>query len=127
MPQVPTRGMGQDLREEEVSLVMPVPYWQCKMQDKPTLKRQPADSVPYGDAISKRGGYVWCAYDGDRLVCVAATAKEARTKYYRVRLGDSYGKAAPQFLNSHPLRPQHLTDKDLKAMGLETKKKRGGN
>lgn len=46
------------------------------------VHKVPAASVPYGESISTRGDYVWCAYD-DRgtLVCVAATAKEARRKY----------------------------------------------
>jgi hypothetical protein len=51
------------------------------MQLKPTIRKQPADSVPYGPDISRRGGYVYCAYDGERLIAVAATAPEARRKY----------------------------------------------
>lgn len=46
------------------------------------VRKVPAESVPYGESISTRGDYVWCAYD-DRgtLVCVAATANEARRRY----------------------------------------------
>lgn len=45
----------------------------------PTLRKVPADSVPF---ISRNGRTVWAAYDGDgTLVCVAATADEARIKY----------------------------------------------
>ena len=51
------------------------------MQMKPTIRKQPAESVPYGPDISRRGGYVYCAYDGERLIAVAATAPEARRKY----------------------------------------------
>jgi len=51
------------------------------MELNPTIRRVPADSVPYGPDICTRGSYVWGAYDGDRLVCVAATAPEARRKY----------------------------------------------
>ena len=53
------------------------------------VRKVPANSVPYGESISTRGDYVWCAYD-DRgtLVCVAATAKGARRKYReRKRVG----------------------------------------
>jgi hypothetical protein len=46
------------------------------------VRKVPADSVPYGESISTRGDYVWCAYDErGTLVCVAATADEARRKY----------------------------------------------
>ncbi len=45
------------------------------------VRKVPADSVPYGSSISRNGKFVWCAYDGERLVCVAATAPEARRKY----------------------------------------------
>lgn len=51
------------------------------MQMKPTIRKQPAGSVLFGPEISRRGGYVYCAYDGDRLIAVAATAPEARCKY----------------------------------------------
>jgi hypothetical protein len=53
------------------------------MQLKPTIRKQPADSVPYGPDITRRGGYVYCAYDGERLIAVAATAPEARRNYRR--------------------------------------------
>lgn len=45
------------------------------------VRKVPADSVPYGDSISRNGRIVWAAYDGETLVCVAATAPEARRKY----------------------------------------------
>ena len=51
------------------------------MQPNPTIRKQRADSVPYGECIGTRGGYVWCAYDGDRLVVVASTVGEARRRY----------------------------------------------
>jgi hypothetical protein len=45
-------------------------------------RKVPADSVPYGESISPNGKYVWAAYaDDGALVCVAATAQEARSKY----------------------------------------------
>jgi hypothetical protein len=51
------------------------------MQLKPTIRKQPEDSVLFGPEISRRGGYVYCAYDGERLIAVAATSPEARRKY----------------------------------------------
>jgi hypothetical protein len=48
---------------------------------KPTIRKVPADGVPYGESISRNGRTVWAGYDGERLVCVAATAPEARRKY----------------------------------------------
>jgi len=45
-----------------------------------TIRKVPADSVPYGDSISRNGQTVWAAYDGERLLCVAASAEEARRK-----------------------------------------------
>lgn len=48
---------------------------------KPTIRKVPADSVPYGESISRNGKHVWCAYDGDVLIAVAATADEARCQY----------------------------------------------
>jgi hypothetical protein len=47
----------------------------------PTIRKQPADSVPYGPDISTTGKWVYVAYDGDVLVAVAATVREARRKY----------------------------------------------
>lgn len=47
-----------------------------------SVRKIPAeDAGPYGTAISTHGDYVYGAYDGDRLVCIAATADEARRKY----------------------------------------------
>lgn len=54
------------------------------LSDKPTFEKRPADSVPYGDAISRRGGYVWVACDGERVICVAATGQECRRKYWKL-------------------------------------------
>jgi hypothetical protein len=48
----------------------------------PGVRKVPADSVPYGESISHNGKTVWAAYaDDGTLVCVAATAPEARSKY----------------------------------------------
>lgn len=62
------------------------------MQIEPTIRKVKAGSVPYGDQITRRGNYVWAAYDADRLVCVGATAKEARSKYRRLRRGTTVGR-----------------------------------
>jgi hypothetical protein len=48
---------------------------------QPTVRKVPADSVPYGPNISTHGNYVWCAYEGDEVIAVAPTAAEARGKY----------------------------------------------
>jgi YD repeat-containing protein len=57
--------------------------------DPPTVRKVPADSVPFGDYISINGETVWVAYDarGTRIA-VAATAEEVRRKYReRKRIG----------------------------------------
>lgn len=77
---------------------------------KPTIRKRPADSVPYGTDISRRGGYVYCAYDGEQLIAVAATAKEARSKYARARAGKlrthaSHDVNAGRQDKPHPLEP----------------------
>lgn len=46
-----------------------------------SVRKVPADSVPYGDSISRNGDTVWTAYDGETLIAVAATADEVRDKY----------------------------------------------
>ena len=50
-------------------------------QDEPTTESNlPAKVFAFGTDIS-RGRWVYCAYDGERLVVVAATAREARIRY----------------------------------------------
>lgn len=49
-------------------------------QYTPEVRKVRADSVPYGESISRNGRTVWAAYDGERLVAVGATAEEARRK-----------------------------------------------
>ena len=51
------------------------------MQPKLTVSKQSAESVPYGDSITTRGGHVWCVYRGETLLGVYATAKEAKRKH----------------------------------------------
>jgi hypothetical protein len=51
------------------------------MDANPTLRKVPADAVPYGRVISLNGKHVWVAYDGEKLVAAAASANEARRKY----------------------------------------------
>lgn len=49
------------------------------------IRKVACDTVPYGDCISRNGRTAWAGYDGDgTLVCVAATADEARRKYLDV-------------------------------------------
>jgi len=54
------------------------------------VRKLPAEAVPYGTSISLNGRHVWGAFDDDVLVCVAATADEARRKYrfYKRAEGD---------------------------------------
>lgn len=83
------------------------------MQLKPTIRKQPADSVPYGTDIAQHGRWVYVAYDGARRVCVGATAKEARKQYYRVRLGSAYGNPPTQLpleLEGRRDSPRRLSD-----------------
>lgn len=48
-----------------------------------TINRVPAASVPYGENICTRGDHVWVALDldGNKLLGVYATAKEARQRH----------------------------------------------
>ena len=45
------------------------------------VRKVDARSVPYGVNVSRNGATCWAAFDGERLVCVAATAEQARMKY----------------------------------------------
>jgi hypothetical protein len=59
-------------------------------KDPPTVRKVPADSVPFGDSISINGETVWTAYDSrGTLIAVAATSAEVRRKYReRKRVAD---------------------------------------
>ena len=50
----------------------------------PTIRKVDASTVPFGESISRNGHTAWIALDGERLVCVAATACEARSKYREI-------------------------------------------
>ena len=52
------------------------------MQKVPTIRKEPADRHTYGPDMARHGS-VYCAYDGERLVCYAGTAGEARRQYAR--------------------------------------------
>jgi hypothetical protein len=56
----------------------------------PTVRKVPADSVPYGESISRNGRTVFVAFnDAGQLVCVGATSSEVRRKYREaLRRGD---------------------------------------
>jgi len=54
---------------------------------KPTIKKVRAASVPYGESISRNGQTLWVALDGERVVCVAATAGEAKRKFKEIQRG----------------------------------------
>jgi hypothetical protein len=51
------------------------------------IRKVPAESVPYGESISRNGKFVWAAYDNGVLVAVGATAGEARRKYREAKRG----------------------------------------
>jgi hypothetical protein len=52
----------------------------------PTFRKVDAAALPYGTSIA-RHGYVWAAFDGDKLVCAAATKGECRRLYKRLAMG----------------------------------------
>jgi hypothetical protein len=64
--------------------------WQHKPGVPPDVRKQAADSVPYGDMICTRGNSVWVAYDGETVIAVTAGAEEARRKWrlYMARKGE---------------------------------------
>ena len=70
----------------------------------PTLKKVPADSVPFGTDICTRGTSVWAAYSRNRLIAVGATKKEAEQKYQRARLGKP-GPHPYRTSDAHPNKP----------------------
>jgi hypothetical protein len=59
---------------------------------QPEVRKVPADSVPYGESISRNGQTVWVALDGERIVCVAPSAEEARRKYRDIMLKQRMGR-----------------------------------
>jgi hypothetical protein len=65
---------------------------------QPTVRKVPADSVPYGSSISTHGNYVWAAYEGEELIAIGPTAAEARGKHrealrQRVRVAEEAARA----------------------------------
>ncbi len=53
-------------------------------RNQPTIRKVDASTVPYGESITRDGRTVWAALDGERVVCVAATATEARRKFREI-------------------------------------------
>jgi hypothetical protein len=54
-----------------------------KLSEFPLFKKERATDVqPYGEQITTRGGYVWCAYSHGQRIVTAATVKECRRKYW---------------------------------------------
>lgn len=90
------------------------------MQLKPTIRKVPADSVPFGEDICQRGNSVWAAYDGERLVCVAPTAKEARLRYQRIAMKGAYGNPPtpmPDYLDGRRDRAHKLAPNEPIGVG----------
>jgi hypothetical protein len=56
------------------------PHRSPSRRQQADVRKVAADSVPYGDSISRNGTHVWAGFDGERLLCVCATAGEARRK-----------------------------------------------
>jgi len=50
------------------------------MQNKPTIRKERAELHTYGPDMARHGS-VYVAYDGEKLVCYAATAGAARKLY----------------------------------------------
>jgi hypothetical protein len=48
-----------------------------------------ADSVPFGESISRNGRTVWAAFHNGQLAAVAETADAARRKYRVWKIGGS--------------------------------------
>ena len=63
---------------------------------KPDIRHVPAASVPYGPDIAVKGGKVWACYHDGQLVCVGATAAEARRKWRKLYWQESATIYGPQ-------------------------------
>lgn len=50
------------------------------------MRKVPASSVPHGESITRNGKTVWVGLDGERVICVAATAGEARRKWTEIHI-----------------------------------------
>jgi hypothetical protein len=48
------------------------------------VRKIAAESVPFGLDVSRNGKHVFAVYDGDKLICLGATADEARGKARRL-------------------------------------------
>jgi hypothetical protein len=46
-----------------------------------SIRKVPADGVPYGESISTNGRTVWAAYHNDKLIAVGVTHDDVRGKY----------------------------------------------
>jgi len=71
-------------------------------RDTPVVRKVPANSVPYGESISRNGRTVWVALEGERVVCVAASSAEVRRKFYDIRksLSRAEGGGEPNILSA---------------------------
>jgi hypothetical protein len=59
-----------------------------------SIRKVPADSVPYGVSISRNGRTAWAAYHDSVLIGVGATRDAARSKYRDWRIAESAKRAA---------------------------------
>ena len=62
------------------------------------VEKVKADTVPYGEQITRRGGYVYVIREQGNVVAVGATADEARRKYtvYRANTPRDAAKVGAQ-------------------------------
>lgn len=58
-----------------------------------SIRKVQANTVPFGESISRNGRTVWAAYHNDRLIAVGATHDEARAKYRTWSIAESAKRA----------------------------------
>jgi hypothetical protein len=66
----------------------------------PAPIKVPASSVRFGSDVSRNGKYVWVIYLDGELLCMGATAKEAKRNFYDARARRD--AAELQKLNAQP-------------------------
>jgi hypothetical protein len=67
-----------------------------------SIRKVPADSVPYGESISRNGRTVWAAFHAGEFVCCGATHDEARDQYRDWSIRQSAARAEAKRKASGP-------------------------
>lgn len=57
---------------------------------RPRYVKVPASSVPFGEDVSRDKRWVWCCYEGEKVVCMGATKQECKHRYQRVSAGQHH-------------------------------------